>query len=88
MSHEIRTPMNAVINFTSLILDGAYGPISDELRDAVEEIDRNGEALLSSSTTCWISPRSSGGDEAARGECSPEACVDMAITAQKWKALR
>ena len=46
MSHEIRTPMNAVINFSSLILEGIYGDISDDLKDAVEEIDRNGEALL------------------------------------------
>jgi signal transduction histidine kinase len=87
MSHEIRTPMNAVINFTALILDGAYGPISDELRDAVEEIDRNGEALLSLINDLLdLSKIEAGAMKLQLGECSPEACVDMAIAAQKWKA--
>ena len=47
MSHELRTPMNAIINFSSMVLDGVCGEITDELRDVIGEIDQNGEHLLS-----------------------------------------
>ncbi len=87
MSHEIRTPMNAVINFASLILDGAYGPISDELRDAVEEIDRNGEALLTLINDLLdLSKIEAGAMKLRLAECLPEECIDAAVSALEWKA--
>ncbi len=87
MSHEIRTPMNAVINFASLILDGAYGPISDELRDAVEEIDRNGESLLILINDLLdLSKIEAGAMKLRLAECSPEECIDAAVSALEWKA--
>jgi signal transduction histidine kinase len=81
MSHELRTPLNAVINFSSLILEGIYGKVSEELRDAVEEIDRNGEALLSLiSDLLDLSKIEAGRMELQLSECPPEGCIDTAIS--------
>jgi signal transduction histidine kinase len=87
MSHEIRTPMNAVINFSSLILDGTYGDISPDLRDAVEEIDRNGSALLVLINDILDLARIEAGAMTLQVEpCRPEACVDGALAALEYDA--
>ena len=46
MSHELRTPMNAVLGYTELILVGEFGKLNDDLRDALERIQRSGRHLL------------------------------------------
>ncbi len=46
MSHELRTPMNAVIGFSEMVLDGVYGDVPSEIREAIEEIRKSGEHLL------------------------------------------
>jgi signal transduction histidine kinase len=47
MSHELRTPLNSILNFSELVADGDLGPISAEQADALNEVVRNGEHLLS-----------------------------------------
>src|SRR6185503_2159064 len=47
MSHELRTPLNAIIGFSDLILDGGAGPISEQQREFLESVLRNGRHLLS-----------------------------------------
>lgn len=37
-SHELRTPLSALIAFSDLALRGAYGPINDRLRNALEHV--------------------------------------------------
>jgi signal transduction histidine kinase len=37
-SHELRTPLSAIIVFADLTLRGAYGPLSDKLRNAQQHI--------------------------------------------------
>lgn len=46
MSHELRTPLNSVISFSSLMLQGAAGPITDEQRKQLEMINHSGKHLL------------------------------------------
>lgn len=46
MSHELRTPLNSIIGYTQLILDGVDGPITDEQREDLERIEKNGKHLL------------------------------------------
>lgn len=46
MSHELRTPLNSVIGFSSLMLQGATGPITDEQRKQLEMINHSGKHLL------------------------------------------
>lgn len=87
MSHEIRTPMNAVINFSSLILDGSYGEINEDLRDAVEEIDRNGVALLSLINDILdLAKIEAGAMKLKVTECEPEALLQTALSGLEYEA--
>ena len=47
MSHELRTPLNAILNFTDFVVQGIYGPISDEQADALKKAHSSGKHLLS-----------------------------------------
>lgn len=87
MSHELRTPLNAIINFSSLILDRAYGDIGPDLRDAVEEIDRNGDNLLHLiNDVLDLSKIEAGAMALQVDDCSPEACVHNAVASQRHRA--
>jgi signal transduction histidine kinase len=87
MSHEIRTPMNAVINFSALILDGSYGEINAELRDAVEEIDKNGVALLSLINDILdLAKIEAGAMKLKLTECEPEALLQTALSGLEYEA--
>ena len=48
ISHELRTPLNSIIGFTDLLLtqDLGGGPFSDQQRDFLETVARNGRHLL------------------------------------------
>ena len=46
MSHELRTPINAVIGYTELILEGIFGPVGEQQRDALERSARAARHLL------------------------------------------
>ena len=46
MSHELRTPLNAIIGFTSVLLDGAPGPLNDEQRRQLAMVQESGHRLL------------------------------------------
>jgi len=87
MSHEIRTPMNAIINFSALILDGTYGEISEDLRDAVEEIDQNGEALLALINDILdLAKIEAGAMRLSTSPCVPGHCIDSAISTLHYQA--
>jgi len=47
ISHELRTPLNSIIGFTDLLLTQELGPaLSDQQRDFLETVARNGRHLL------------------------------------------
>jgi PAS domain S-box-containing protein len=46
MSHELRTPLNVIMGYTDLLLDGAFGPMSDEQLDKLRRVDSSAQGLL------------------------------------------
>jgi CheY-like chemotaxis protein/nitrogen-specific signal transduction histidine kinase len=46
MSHELRTPLNAIVGYTSLVLEGAYGPPLPEQASALDRVLINSKNLL------------------------------------------
>jgi signal transduction histidine kinase len=45
-SHQIRSPLAAIKGFGSLLIQGAYGPISDSIKATIEKMNRSTEGLL------------------------------------------
>lgn len=46
-SHQIRSPMTVVKGYASLIYDGTYGPVSDEIKGAAINIKESADRLIS-----------------------------------------
>jgi two-component system sensor histidine kinase/response regulator len=61
VSHELRTPLNAVLGFSSLVLSGQEGEISDKVRDDLEMVHQAGERLLRIVSNILDSARIEGG---------------------------
>ena len=36
MSHELRTPINAIVGYAALLLEGMFGPVSDQQKDPLD----------------------------------------------------
>ena len=47
MNHELRTPLNSIVGQTELILDGAYGAVTESQRTALARLARAGNQLRS-----------------------------------------
>ena len=89
MSHELRTPMNAIINFSSMVLDGVCGEISDDVRDVVGEIDQNGGRLLELiNDVLDLSKIEAGAMQLQRAPCDPGACVENVVAALEHLATK
>ncbi len=46
LSHELRTPLNAILGNTELLLDGSAGPLSNEARTCLGDIQAAGQRML------------------------------------------
>jgi PAS domain S-box-containing protein len=46
MSHELRTPINALLGYASLMMEGVFGPITDDQREAMERSRAAADHLL------------------------------------------
>jgi signal transduction histidine kinase/FixJ family two-component response regulator len=45
MSHELRTPLNIILGYMDLLLDSAFGPLSDEQTQVLRQVDRSAQSL-------------------------------------------
>jgi signal transduction histidine kinase len=46
MSHELRTPINAVLGYSTLLLEGIYGPMNEKQREGIERTQKAARHLL------------------------------------------
>ena len=46
ISHELRTPLNAILGFTALTLEDDEKQLSEDQKDNLEKVQKNGEHLL------------------------------------------
>jgi signal transduction histidine kinase/DNA-binding response OmpR family regulator len=46
ISHELRTPLQIVMGYASLLLDGDFGPLTEEQISALRPVDRNAQELF------------------------------------------
>ncbi|MEO1145012.1 MAG: PAS domain S-box protein [Cyanobacteria bacterium J06638_22] len=46
MSHELRTPLNAILGMSESLMEGVFGPISDDQQHALATVEESGEHLL------------------------------------------
>ncbi len=47
VEHELRTPLTSIAGYIELIKDGDAGPVSDDMRQMLDVVDRNTERLKS-----------------------------------------
>jgi signal transduction histidine kinase/ActR/RegA family two-component response regulator len=45
MSHELRTPLTAIVGYSSVLVDGLFGPLNDKQVDALNAITRSSDHL-------------------------------------------
>jgi signal transduction histidine kinase len=45
-SHQLRTPLSTIKGYLSMILEGDYGPISEEVKEAVKTVYQSNERLI------------------------------------------
>jgi len=46
MAHDLRAPLNALIGYTSLLGEGAFGPLTEEQRDVAATLERQAIELV------------------------------------------
>jgi PAS domain S-box-containing protein len=46
VSHELRTPLTSIVSFAGLLAEPASGPLTDEQREFLEIVERNGSRLI------------------------------------------
>ena len=46
VSHELRTPLTSIIGYLELMIEGSFGPVTDEQAEALDIVLRNGDRLL------------------------------------------
>lgn len=45
-SHQLRSPLTAIKGYSSLVLEGSYGPVTDKIKMAVDRIFQSSQSLV------------------------------------------
>lgn len=46
VSHQLRTPLTAIKGFTSMVMEGSYGPVGSRVRDQLGKVSESAERLI------------------------------------------
>lgn len=46
MSHELRTPLNIILGYNDLVLEGEFGPLMPEQKEALQRVESSARTLL------------------------------------------
>ncbi len=84
MSHELRTPLNSILGFSSLLVDGAVGPLAAQQAEFIGDIHTSGKHLLRLINDVLDLSKV----EAGRMEFQPEEIDLEALTAEVANVLR
>ncbi len=45
-SHQLRSPLTAIKGYSSMVLEGSFGPVSDKVREAVDRVFQSSQKLV------------------------------------------
>lgn len=91
ISHELRTPMNSILGYTSLVLDGVDGPLTDDMKRSLERVENNARHLLDLINDLLDLSRIEAGKMKLEmapvdiGDSAMEVCADLDSIAQQKK---
>jgi signal transduction histidine kinase len=90
MSHELRTPLNAILGFSSLMIDGITGPVTEQQRAQLARIRSGGQHLLALIDEILSLTRLEAGREEVRAEHGDAFVVarETAALAEPMAALK
>ncbi len=90
MSHELRTPLNAILGFSSLMIDGITGPVTEQQRAQLARIRSGGQHLLALIDEILSLTRLEAGREEVRAEQGDAFVVarETAALAEPMAALK
>lgn len=87
VSHELRTPLNAVIGFSSVMMNGLFGELSEKYQDYSVRINKSGQHLLSLITDIIdISKIESGNHDVEISDFELDEIMDEAVSSLRQQA--
>jgi signal transduction histidine kinase/ActR/RegA family two-component response regulator len=84
MSHELRTPLTSIVGYSSVLVDGIFGPVNDKQRDALIAVTRSSEHLKNLINGVLNLARVESGKE----EAEPTATSVKDILSQSYKLMQ